>query len=977
MGSKDVLTTRERRWLKHHNENIRIGITEIPPQVIYDNGKYKGIAIDYIQILKNKLGCNFKLIPFPTWHDVINAAKGKRIDMIFAAQQTSDRMKYLIFSESYISLPNMILTNKMRSGPADLKDMKEWTVAISEGSAVHEFLQKEFTNLILHPVPNELIGLKKISVGEIDAMVVEISRASYYIEKEKILNLRVAGNSGFEYQLRFAVRNDWPVLREILNKGLYSITDKEKSNIDRRWIRIDEDTIFLHKKFWMTFFWGVTIIVLLVIGVIIWNRQLHKIVTYRTLDLKNELIERKRTEKALLESEKRYKNLFHNAQVGLSRTRISDGKILECNQKMANIFGYDDIAEFVVKGVLSELYVDKDRRVKALTELQKNGFIQNKEANFYKKDGQIIWIRFDSRIFTEHGYMEDVVIDITQQKESEGKLLKQQKAILLNNKIATVFLTSLENDIFADTLDVILETLQSPYGYFGFIDTDGNLNCPSMTRNIWDKCEITDKNIVFPKDIWGGLWGDSLKEIKTMVANDGLTLPEGHIQLQCAIAVPIIHHNELIGQFVVADKKGGYSENEKALLESAASQTAPILNNFLEKQAMGKEHKRMRARIEQAQKMESVGNLAGGIAHDFNNILFPIIGMSELMMEDLEPNSLVYENAQEIYTAGNRAKSLVSQILSFSRQSEQEMMPVKFQKILKEVLKLCRSSIPMNIEIEQNIQQDCGSIWANATQLHQIGMNLITNAYHAVQDKNGKIMVQLKELILEKDDIPSLSVSPGKFVMLSVADNGPGISEEVRDKVFEPYFTTKDKGKGTGLGLAVVYGIVKDFGGDIQVLSTLGAGATFNVYLPLMKKTENGDTKALKKGSQTGDEHILIVDDEPPVARLQKLMLERLGYTVTQRVSSIEALEAFKGNPDKFDIVVSDMSMPNMTGDQLAYEIRQIKSEIPIIICTGFSDRINKERAEEIGVNGFIMKPIVKADMAEMVRKILDDSKNP
>jgi len=677
---------------------------------------------------------------------------------------------------------------------------------------------------------------------------------------------------------------------------------------------------------------------------------------------------------ALEETKNQYESIYNNAQVGLSRTRISDGKVLACNQKMADIFGYDTIDEFVAKGVLSDRYVDKARREKALSELGKTGFIQNREARFYRKDGQVIWARFDSHIFPEYGYMEDVVIDITQQKESEEKLLHQQKAISLNNKIANVFLTASRNDIFANTLDVVLETLESPFGYFGYIDDEGNLNCPSMTRHIWNKCDMPDKRIVFPKELWGGAWGESLNMAKTVICNEGLRLPDGHIQLVCAMAVPIIHHDEVIGQFAVADKENGYDQYEKFLLESAASQTAPILNSLLEKEAQEKEHKKMQARIEQAQKMEAVGNLAGGIAHDFNNILFPIIGMSELMMEDFEPNSLEYENALEINTAGKRAKDLVNQILSFSRQTEHERMPVKFQKILQEVLKLCRSSIPTNIEIEQDIQQDCGSIRANATQLHQIGMNLITNAYHAVQDKNGKIAVQLKECILDKKEKSFLSLNAGKYVRLSVFDNGTGIPEEIKDKIFEPYFTTKKKGKGTGLGLSVVYGIVKEFGGEVQVSSSVGAGTTFNIYLPLSKTHHTPNIANTGFDIKTGHEHILLVDDEPAIAQLVRLILERLGYTVTSRVNSIEALEAFKENPDKFDMVISDMSMPAMTGDQLAYEIKKIRSNMPVVICTGFSERIDKEKAEKIGVNGFLMKPILKSELTQMIRHILDES---
>ena len=434
----------------------------------------------------------------------------------------------------------------------------------------------------------------------------------------------------------------------------------------------------------------------------------------------------------------------------------------------------------------------------------------------------------------------------------------------------------------------------------------------------------------------------------------------------------ILSGNRWIGELVNKRKTGELYTSECSI--SPVKDGNGQITNFVWISKDISKQKNLEKRINQAQKIESIGSLAGGIAHDFNNILFPIVGMSELLMEDLLPDSLEYENAQEIYKAGNRAKELVNQILSFSRQAEQEMMPVKFQKILKEVLKLCRSTIPANIEIKQEIQSDCGSIWANATQLHQIGMNLITNAYHAVQDKNGKIIIELKEIIIESDDMDSISAGPGKYALLSVTDNGTGMSDEIKNKIFDPYFTTKEKGKGTGLGLAVVYGIVKESGGDIKVYTEVGFGTTFRVYLPLMQKTPDPKSSDFKIDMQTGHEHILLVDDEPPIARLVQLILERLGYTVTVRLSSIEALEAFKEKSEKFDLVISDMSMPHMTGDQLALEIRKISPDMPIIICTGFSERINKDKAEEIGVSGFLMKPVVKSDMATMIRKVLDEA---
>jgi len=386
------------------------------------------------------------------------------------------------------------------------------------------------------------------------------------------------------------------------------------------------------------------------------------------------------------------------------------------------------------------------------------------------------------------------------------------------------------------------------------------------------------------------------------------------------------------------------------------------------------ERNRMEERLQQAQKMESIGNLAGGIAHDFNNILFPIIGMSEMLLEDLPEDSLEYENAEEIFHAGKRAGDLVNQILTFSRQSEHKMTPVRVQNVLKEVLKLSRSTIPVNIDIQQNIQQSCGLIMADPTQIHQIAMNLITNALHAIEEKNGVIDIELKEITIDESELSDSNLLLGEYVRLSVSDNGIGIPQKAINSIFEPYFTTKEKGKGTGLGLAVVYGIVKEHGGNIKVQSKVGEGTTFNVLLPLMKKSS--DIVSIDKVSDavTGTESILLVDDELSVAKLESQMLTRLGYHLTMETNSEDALSAFKSSPNSFDLVISDMTMPNMTGDQLAKEILSIKPNVPIIICTGFSERINKEQAEAIGVKGFLMKPVVKFDMAQMVRNVLDEA---
>ncbi|MFO7885579.1 MAG: response regulator, partial [Desulfobacteraceae bacterium] len=401
-----------------------------------------------------------------------------------------------------------------------------------------------------------------------------------------------------------------------------------------------------------------------------------------------------------------------------------------------------------------------------------------------------------------------------------------------------------------------------------------------------------------------------------------------------------------------------------------------IGQDITERKQAEAEREKLQEHLIQTQKIESIGSLAGGIAHDFNNILFPIVGLSEMMLGDFPSDTLEYHNLHEIYTAGTRGRELVQQILSFSRQSEHHKIPVHIQKILKEVLKLCRVTIPADITITKDILTNCKPVMADPTQIHQIAMNLITNAYHAVESTGGTITVQLKETdFLSKDD-PTLNMTSGRYAVLSISDTGTGIDPAVINKIFDPYFTTKEKGKGTGLGLATVYGIIKAHGGDIKVHSEVGRGSSFHVYLPLMEKTQESEPEKEMIPHPTGTEHILLVDDEAPIVYLQKQMLERLGYRVTSFTSSVDALAAFRTDPSCFDLIITDMNMPNLNGMQLAEELAAIRSDIPVIICTGFSERINKEKSGAIGIKGFLMKPVDRSKMAEMVRKVLDQTKD-
>lgn len=322
------------------------------------------------------------------------------------------------------------------------------------------------------------------------------------------------------------------------------------------------------------------------------------------------------------------------------------------------------------------------------------------------------------------------------------------------------------------------------------------------------------------------------------------------------------------------------------------------------------DHKKMESQLRQAQKMEAIGTLAGGIAHDFNNILVPLIGYAEILKGDLPADSPLQGYVDEILKAAFRSADLVKQILMFSRQGDQDIKPIKLQPIVYEALKLLQVSIPTTIEIQQNIDSGCGIVVADPTQFHQIIMNLATNAYHAMEEAGGLLTVTLKQVRLEADQSIVSKLTPGNYALFIVSDTGIGIKKDVMDKIFDPYFTTKASGKGTGLGLAVVHGIVKSCNGGIRIYSEPGKGTEIRIYLPTMDSKGDAIRTDPDEPIRGGNERVLLVDDEVTIISMEQLLLERLGYRVTTRTGSVDALEAFKANPDSFDLIITDMTMP-------------------------------------------------------------------
>ncbi len=636
-----------------------------------------------------------------------------------------------------------------------------------------------------------------------------------------------------------------------------------------------------------------------------------------------DITERKKTVNALKKSEVKFRNLYNNAQVGLARTSMRTGKVLTCNDKMAQIFNYENTDEFINDYIFSENYVDPKVRELMVNKVKKFQLVNNVEAEFYGKDKSKVWARFDTRFYPDKGYMEDVVVDITERRIGENALRESEKRFRDLTEM-------LPEAVFETNAEMILTYVnKQALSLFGYTKEDfkKKLNCLDMLAP--KERERATKNIA--KRIHSKEPG---KNEYIGLRKDGSTFPV------------LLHASPIMDQGVFKGFRG-------------------IIIDI-------NEIKVMEEKIQQAQKMESIGTLAGGIAHDFNNILFPILGYTEMLLQDVPAKSPLQNSLNGIYISALRAKDLVKQILTFSRQERNELKLIRVQQIIKEALKLIRSSISKSIKIKMDIQADCGAIKADPTQIHQIVMNLTTNAYHAMEKTGGQLSVSLKEIKLGKNDVLNPDMIPGRYACLTITDTGIGMDKELTQKIFDPFFTTKEKGKGTGMGLSVVHGIVISMNGAIQVDSRPGKGTQFDVYLPV-KKELLPEKKFIKsaKSIKGGIERVLLVDDDESIIIMEKRVLERLGYKVTSYIDSLEALEAFRDGPDKFDLVITDMDMPNMPGDILSTELIKIRPDISILICTGFSETMSEEKAASLGIKGFLMKPMVMMDLAQKIREVL------
>jgi PAS domain S-box-containing protein len=395
--------------------------------------------------------------------------------------------------------------------------------------------------------------------------------------------------------------------------------------------------------------------------------------------------------------------------------------------------------------------------------------------------------------------------------------------------------------------------------------------------------------------------------------------------------------------------------------------TLELIRDVSERLKVIRQQRQLEEQLRQSQKMAAIGTLAGGIAHDFNNLLAAILGYAELALLKLPPGGALQREIRQILKAGGKASELVNQILAFSRKETTKRIPIQPGVLIKEVIKLLRGTIPSTITIRERIAATDRMILANPTQLHQVVMNLCTNAFHAMEEQGGEMTLSLesvRKLLREKEE-------EREWIRISVADNGCGIEPATLERIFEPYFTTKPSGKGTGMGLAVVHGIVESHGGRIEVKSTVGQGTTVQVYFPVVAGVEAQRPRKEEQSLVGGDESILVVDDEQMVADYLKGFLEQLGYRITICNDGSSALALFEHNPQAFDLVITDQTMPGKTGFEMARNMLALRPDLPIILCSGYSSALSPERVAKAGIREFMMKPVSLHDLAPVIRAVL------
>ena len=643
------------------------------------------------------------------------------------------------------------------------------------------------------------------------------------------------------------------------------------------------------------------------------------------LEIAHDITARARAEEALRESEEKYRHIFNNAQVGIFRTRINDGKVLECNDRFARTYGYETPEECMADFVVSEHYTDPGIREKMVATLMEKGEVDNQEARISRKDGEDVWVRFSARVYPGKGYLEGVGYEITEEK-------KALKALQESEERYRTLVDNLPVAVYRNT--------PGPKGAFLTAN-------PAFCKMFGFKNEEEVKKIA-PADLYEKpkereQYSDNLIE-KGVVENDERTLMKRD-------GTPV--HTSITSR-VVYGKDGEVSHFDSIMLDIT-------------------EQKRLANQLQQAQKMEAVATLAGGVAHEFNNALMGIVGNLELLKMDLPEDEGRDKYFKAMKSASHRMSRLTDQLLAYAQGGKYQPKDLKLDDFVIQTLPILQHDLNSAIRVETHFSKDIPHIKADYTQMQMVLSAILANSNEAIEVK-GCIRITAENKDLDEDfSKQHHGLKPGPYVCLTIEDDGKGMNEEERGKIFEPFFTTKFQGRG--MGMAAVYGIVKNHDGWIYVDSELGKGTTVRIYLPATSAGSREGAKAVTQPEVElgiGEGTILVIEDEEVVIEVTQAMLERLGYRVMVARTGKDAIHITETFDGQIDLALLDIKLPDMEGGKVYPLIMKARPDLKVIVFSGYSIEGPARKILDAGAQDFIQKPFSLATLSEKLRKVLE-----
>ncbi len=923
-----------------HNGVIVFGSDHnYPPYEFLDKeGQPAGFNVDMIRAIGEVMGFAVKIELGP-WAAIRQRLEQEGTVHVSDMFYSEERAKIVDFADPFTVMYDEIYIRRDSEPVRDLEDLPGRRVAVESGSFTHEYLVQHDLGATIIPVESEPDALRAVAAGDADCAIISQAVGQYSLSHFKLYNLVATGSPLFPREYSLVVAKGNAALLRDINQGLAILkATGGYEQIKEKWLTPSGPWGLTSEDLARAISRGMFVLLCLSMVILFWMWRLKRQLSRQSDDLKLELAARREAEKKLEQSAMFLRNLIDSIP-DLIFYKDHEGRYLGCNsafEELVNrredeIIGRTDFDLFPRDEALS--YRKKDQQMFAANQACRNDewivypdgrrvLLDTLKTPFYGSDDEILGMIGLSRDITEY-----------RETTKEVRRLSYFYELLLDS---------------------------AGEGIIG-LDSEGRvtfINPCAMNILGFESEEILGR------------------EFHGLIRHSDVNkqyLDLAHCRIHAAIRDKTITHG--INEYFFGKGGQGIAVNYSS---TPVMDNEVIIGVVITFQDVT-ERQNLESRLRQAQKMEAIGTLAGGIAHDFNNILTIIIGYSEMALLGLPVEIPVRRDITQVLKAAGRAKELVQQILSFSRRTEQELKPIGVASIVKETLKLLKVGLPATIDIQLTVDAEEGTILGDPTQMHQVVMNLCTNAYHAMLDTGGSLRVAVRNGDIGPDSLgQGLSLPAGRYLLLTVADTGMGMDRHTMDRIFEPYFTTKEKGKGTGLGLAMVHGIVEKHGGCVTVASEIGRGSTFTVYLPVLvsphpeeESVAPGDTVA------RGTERILVVDDEEPVASALQLVLESLGYQVTAMVNSEEALQLFVDNPAAFDLVLTDLSMPKLPGDQLARRILSARPEIPVVLLTGFNELISREDARKLGIREYALKPVGRSDLAALVRRVLDENPPP